>query len=372
MFQTKDFSSIAASMINYAKAIQSRITDFSVGSVARTMLEAPAVEIEELYQQMWLGLKESVPVAIYNSFDFERHPARPATGLVRVSISPAAGNTIIPAGSRFEPAGYSIPFTSPADAVIAAGQSYADVFVEAVTPGAVGNVVGGTQFTVEPAVPGFQSAEAVTTFTTGADVESDDQRKARFVSYILTLNRGTVAALQYGLSLAVVRDAQGNVMEQARHVAIIEPYKTDPNAPISLVNCYIHNGVSGATTDLIADAQKVIDGYVDSNGTRIPGWKAAGVKVTIQAAANVSINVTATVTILSGYIEADVLVAVERAMADYVASLNIGADCLVAELIAAAMQVPGVTNISMSLPSGDVAISDVQKAMVGAFTMTAA
>lgn len=48
-FQIKDFASIVASQINHARAVSDKITDFQPGSVARTIMEAPAVEIEELY-----------------------------------------------------------------------------------------------------------------------------------------------------------------------------------------------------------------------------------------------------------------------------------------------------------------------------------
>src|SRR3546814_7934576 len=85
-FQTKDFVSIVASMINWMRSTQSKITDFNIGSVARTMVEAPAAEIDELYQQFFFGLKEAIPVSVYQSFDFEPIEAVPAAGLVRISI----------------------------------------------------------------------------------------------------------------------------------------------------------------------------------------------------------------------------------------------------------------------------------------------
>ncbi len=57
MFQVKDFRSIVASMVNHVRATTTKITDFRVGGVARTLLEAPAIEIDELYQQMFNGLR---------------------------------------------------------------------------------------------------------------------------------------------------------------------------------------------------------------------------------------------------------------------------------------------------------------------------
>ena len=81
--QLKNFVSITASLINYIKAAQTTLTDFNVGAVVRTMLEACAREIEELYQQMFLGLKDAIPVAVYNAFGFSALTAQPATGIIR-------------------------------------------------------------------------------------------------------------------------------------------------------------------------------------------------------------------------------------------------------------------------------------------------
>ncbi len=53
-FQIKDFTSIVASMVNHMRGTQKKVTDFQKGSVARTLVEAAAVENEELYLQMFL------------------------------------------------------------------------------------------------------------------------------------------------------------------------------------------------------------------------------------------------------------------------------------------------------------------------------
>ena len=47
MFQIKDFTSIAAGLINVVRATTNKVTDFNRGSVIRTMLEATAAEIED-------------------------------------------------------------------------------------------------------------------------------------------------------------------------------------------------------------------------------------------------------------------------------------------------------------------------------------
>jgi uncharacterized phage protein gp47/JayE len=371
MFQLKDFTSIVASMINHARSTQNRLTDFNVGSVARTMLEAPAVEVEELYQQMWNGLKESIPVAIYNSFDFQLLAASPASGLVRVEIEARDVATLIPAQTVFRPnTAASIEFASKADQAIEPGATFVDVLVEARLPGAAGSVVAGTEFAIQPAIAVPATAVAVARFVNGSDLETEEQRKARFIAYVSTLARGTVNALRYGISTAAIRNAAGQVVERVRHQNVIEPWLEDSRMPIALVNCYVHNGVDGASAALLSEVQKVLHGYTTPDGVIVPGWKAAGVQVVVYAATSIQVSVAASVTVDGRFDAQEALLAVEAAIADYISGLQIGADVLLAEIIAAAMGVDGIVNFQPSAPTQDVAISPTQKAMTGAFTLT--
>jgi hypothetical protein len=68
-FQLKDFYSITASMVNYIRGTLSGITDFNPGSAARTLLEAPAIEMDQLYQEMFVGIREGVETGIFRSFE---------------------------------------------------------------------------------------------------------------------------------------------------------------------------------------------------------------------------------------------------------------------------------------------------------------
>lgn len=82
-FQVKKFDSIIASMVNWISSNTSKITDFNVGSVVRTILESIAMELEELYYQLMKAVEEAIEEAIYRAFNFPRNPAQRSTGLVR-------------------------------------------------------------------------------------------------------------------------------------------------------------------------------------------------------------------------------------------------------------------------------------------------
>lgn len=372
-FQLKDFPSIAASIINHARATQTSLTDFNIGSAIRTLLEAPAVEIEELYQQMWNGLEESIPVSVFNAFDFAALPAKPATGMVRVQMAPSSSAQSISGGVVFTTDGAgSVSFAVVADVAVPAGSSFFDVKVVAVQPGLSGNIRIGESLSMSPAISGFVSANSLSGFDDGADAESLLERKNRFIDYVSNLSRGTVSALKYGARTAKIYDAAGLVLEQVAGVTIIEPWLTDDQQPPGLVNLYIFNGVDGASSSLVARVSEVIDGYYDANGAPVPGWKAAGVKVNVASATLTSIAVTGVVTVDPTYAQSTVLADVGSAVAGYISALNIGDDVIQSGIVAAGMGVPGVTNFRLTVPGADVVIAANAKAIAGTFNLTVA
>lgn len=368
-FQIKDFASITASAVNWMKTTTTKVTDFNIGSVIRTLIEAVSAEIDELYQQMFIGLREAIPVSVYNSFDFAALEAQPASGLVRVTVTSGA-SVLISSGTVFSVAGKSVTYSSTTDITIAAGGTYADVPVVASSAGVVGNLVANATFTASPAPDRFVSATNQSAFVNGRDAETDDERKVRFNAFIASLNRGTNAALEYGLKTTYLTDSAGNVTERVVSAAIVEPYLTDPLQPISLVNCYIHNGAGSTSSALVTRAREVIHGYYDSNGNAVPGWKAAGVKVELYAATEQAVNVTAGLTAATGYDKPTLIASATTEISTYLKELPIGSTAIRSEIIALAMNIEGVSNFVVSAPSGDTTAASNVKLMPGTFSIT--
>jgi len=369
-FQVKSFVSIVASMLNHMRSVQDKVTDFNVGSVARTMVEAPAIEIDELYQQMFHGLKEAIPAAIYTSFSFDRIPAKPSNGLIRVTLTSSPSIRVIPAGTVFSSSLLPVKFASNADVSVSAGASFVDVYVVAQSTGAASNMLAGIAFSVTPSPAGFVSATNQTAFTNGSNIENDDQRKWRFASFIASLNHGTAAALLYGLKTVEIKNSGGMVTEYVKLASVYEPYKFDALQPIAWVRCFIHNGTTGASSPLLARAADVINGYYDDTGAPVSGWKAAGVQVDVEVAANVTVNVTATLTASPGYSSVALIASVTNAIQAYLFGLDIGVSALKAEIIAAAMGVEGVYNFVLTVPAGDTAATYSQKIIPGTISIT--
>jgi uncharacterized phage protein gp47/JayE len=370
-FQLKDWRSIVASMVNHLRAVQSRLTDFNVGSVARTLVEAPAVEIDELYQQMFFGLKESIPVAIYTSFDFARLPAAAAYGDVRLYLASAATTAVvIPAGTVVRVPGGAVGYATQTQAVIAQGQTQVSARVAADTSGVAGNASAGTITALDAPISGVSVVNDAA-FVTGRDEETDAERKIRFAQYVAALSRAPLAAIEYGARTVALYDELGGIGERVVSAKVIEPYLSNSALPLGYCNCYVWNGVDGASAALVAEAQRVIDGYVAPDGTRVMGWKAAGVVCAVAAVTVRHEPVTITVTAEADHEAADLMAPVAEVLGAYLTALEVGEKALVAEMIGRVMAVSGVYNARLAAPAGDVAPGGSGKIMPGTITVVA-
>lgn len=344
-------------MINMMQATQTKVTDFNVGSIVRTMLEACAAELDELYQQILNGLLQSIPVSVYNSFSFAALTAGPASGLVTVVIAPQTSVTIITAGTVFTAASNGNTYTASAAAAIVVGGTSAVVPVTATSAGSATNLGRGSAFTLSPAPTGFVSASNGYAFINGTDAETAGEQLIRFNGYISALARATNAAIVYGAKTSVVTDNGGNVIEQVASAVVLEPYLTNPAVtPISSIFCYIHNGVGDTSAALVAQTQAVINGYIASDGvTPVPGWKAAGVICTVAAATEQPVALAATLTAAPGFVKAALVVQAVSVCAAYLVALPIAAPALFALLETLVMSIPGVANFVITTPTADTA-----------------
>src|SRR5215831_18979847 len=58
------------------------LTDLNTGGVARTIIEAMAIQLEALDSKMFFGLQRGIPVELYTAFNFPERAAIKATGTV--------------------------------------------------------------------------------------------------------------------------------------------------------------------------------------------------------------------------------------------------------------------------------------------------
>lgn len=276
---------------------------------------------------------------------------------------------VIQAGTVFSIQGTGINYVSSDDAVIVVGGTQAIIPVSAQIPGIGVAVPALTAFSVT--IPRLVSAVANSNFIQGEEIEDEAFRKLRFVEFIQNLARSTVAALEYALLTVSLRDSAGGITESVKFALVVEPFMTDINAPKGVIQCYIHNGTgTAASTGLIDACYQTLNGYTDTEGNKIIGWKAAGVQVVINSTSDVLVDVTATITSSVSAAHASVLTAVSAALDNYINQIPIGGEVLKAELVAAGMSVAGVVNFVMSAPASDVDLTAYQKAIPGTYALS--
>lgn len=372
-FQIKNFNSIMAGMINHVRGVQKAVTDFNIGSIMRTLLEAPGVEIDEAYQQFFNGLVEAIPVATYQSFNFDALPAVQTSGPVALTIGASSQNLTIAAGTVFTPtSGSTFTFTNAADVTILAGATSTPITIVATEAGAGGNLAANTGFTLSPLPAGFVSCVNPAIFNNGSDAETDPERKQRFNAYIQTLQRATNAGIEYGAETVALYDVNGVQTEKVQTALVIEPYILDNTQPISLINLYVHNGVGSTSGALVTQVDKVIRGYVDALGNKVPGYKAAGVKMVVAAATEQAVAITGAITLEPGADGPTVIAAATLAMQQYLLALPINTSSLYKDRVILIGNLTGVANVVFSVGTADVACAAQNNKLVpGAISFTA-
>lgn len=339
MFQLKNFVSIAASMLNYVRSTTGKVTDLQPGSVTRTILEAPATEIEELYVQMFNGIKEAIPVAVYNSIDFPKLPPQYASGRVTViALQRLTADLAIPAGTRFLTRDGRI-YQSVVDMnwpaqISNKDVSQFDVPVVSQVAGVAQNAAAG-EITSSPFFPPDRFSFSSTAMANGTDTEADDSRDKRFADYISSLSRGTKTAMLYGARTASIKDEAGNIIEGVSRVSMTEG--------LGNVTIHIWGSNGEPSTVLINQVIAIENGGRDAQGVVTPGFAAAGIQCQVATMFARAIDCDITVTLATGYVLDDTMKAgIKNALHARLYQLFPGDIVTVEELRVAVLIVPGV------------------------------
>ncbi len=468
-FRRRVFAEILQDMIDHVQ-LNTPLSDFRIGSVIRTLLEAAALEDDEAYFQMAQLLRDfsftsATGVELDRrlaDFDLVREPAAPALGEVIVTAprpvlrdTPLAAPISVYADATPERA--RVDFVTTAGGLIPAGRTAsAPIPVVATAPGSFTNVpAGAIQFLRSP-IAGLEGATCSNTIASfaGRDNESDDDLRARARRHIRALPRGTVAALEGKVIGVKAWSATGELLGQVssallreerpgestlfildatnlfaqrtetllqpevllaaatagqRHVrlhhvpvvrATLRLEIRTPGVPAALAlaandpafasvaelddttgvltfgalpadHAYrdprtgaIAAGLrAGATvlatyahyTGLLAEVQRVVNGD-EQDRIRYPGWKAAGTRVRVRFPFVRQIDVRLALTPKEGFARTDLASPVTAAVEAYINGLGLGAEVVLARIVALAMDVPGVFDATALLPTGNVVI----------------
>jgi len=342
-FQLRNFASIAAAMMNHAKATQDKVTDFEIGSVARTLIEAPAIEVEELYQKVFAGILDAIPTSIYKAFDFELVGKAAARGTVQVQFAgPIAEPFIIPAGTVFITTAGALKYTSAQAVGVALGATSVGVIVSCTVEGKAGNIGANAIVATEGYTLPIGATLANLPFTSGTDGQTEAERKARFAEFIVSLSRGTDSAVRYAVRQARITSESGVLIEYVTRIGIVE-------VP-GLATVYVYGSSGAPSAELLATAQRIVDGYVDPiTGATTPGYVALGVEVRVERMVERVIPVGLQVELLPGFAgSTSTRNAITELLDSLFESIESGSILYVDQIVNAALTVTGVRRAAAS------------------------
>lgn len=347
-FERKSMEQLTQDMVDWTRGVTTKLSDFRVGSKIRTIYEATALITEELYDKVYQNTKILIEEAVYSVMGFSKLPAINATGLVTFGrATPADTNYLIPAGTliRTKTTATTAPieFRTTIDALLPIGGTSVDVLVACQLAGTIGNVQSAsiTEFTTKPS--GVETVTNASAIINGLEEETKDQQRARFQKFIGALARGHLFAVEYGATTASVLDSGGNVTERVVTAKAFE----DTVTKVGQVDVYIWNGVSAASASLLSEVTKVINGYYDTAGAPVYGYKSAGIKLNVFTATPSSVALRLTVTAATGLTVNDLKPTLEQEIDAYFGSLQLGQNLIYSEMFARLKNINGVADIKV-------------------------
>lgn len=185
----------------------SPVTDATVGSVVRTLVEALSKELAVVYQQLNRAYDSAyVDTAEGSSLDrvvallgLQRYKAGRPVGTVRFSRrSGAVGTISIPPGTPVTDAADKIRYETTEAHTMLAGETTAEVRVRGAsddTPVVAEQALA----VVQRAIAGIDTVTNVAPTATAAQDETDEELRVRARSALTASNKGTIGALTNGL-----------------------------------------------------------------------------------------------------------------------------------------------------------------------------
>lgn len=189
--------------------------------------------------------------------------------------------------------------------------------VECLQAGTVGNTSENTITYLINNVYGISSGSNPLALTSGKNLETEQEWRIRFSKTIKQLSRGTKDSLEEGAKQASIIDANGNITQQITKALAYAESSTS-------IKLYVHNGsTTAASSDLLSICQNIINGYYE-NGIIYPGYKPAGIPVTVYPCSFSTLGLNIYVTLSSGYTIAMLKTSIYNNTVNYIESIDIG------------------------------------------------
>jgi hypothetical protein len=230
----KNASEILKNAITYVTHTTKKITDFSVGSVVRTLLESVSLQLEELYFKMYDAISYAIENSIFNAFGFSIIPEEYASGDVTLEFKNVLTSEInFPAGLTFctsSSIGAVKYYRLAKDVIAPIGSSKIILPVICTVAGVTGNTTENSINIMVTANTLVSKVYNELPFTNGRAAETKAERKARFKKFISNLVRGTAGSIEYAAS--TVSGITGVYVDDS-NIGLVKVYCHDTNGDLS-------------------------------------------------------------------------------------------------------------------------------------------
>lgn len=371
---TQTFTQIIRNAAAAVQGAAKALVDFTVGSIIRAIMEANAAVVMWL-QALVLQVAALTRAATSNKSDldswladygFTRLPAAYATGQATFSRFTPTQQAVVPVGAQVQTSdgtqqyAVTLDTTNPAYSaglngyVIVGGNSSVTVTVTAVNAGSQGNATAGAINTLSQAITYVDAVTNASPFTTGANAETDAAARARFVAWLSSLSKATLAAIQYAIQ------SLGNVVSYT--VTANQAY----NGATQMGYFYVvaDDGSGSPPSDFLNAVYSAVNAV-----------RAFTVAIAVFSPSIVTATVGMTLTTAAGQNHTAIVSTVELALQNYINGLGIGNALSYARLsqvaydAAPAGAITTITNILLNGGTADVAATNQQVVRAGSINV---
>ncbi|QEL14796.1 baseplate J/gp47 family protein [Limnoglobus roseus] len=367
---TNTFNQIVSNIATAIQASASAALNFTAGSVLRAISEAVA-GVALWLQAIILQVLTLTRAATSSGtdldtwcadFGFFRLSALNSTGQVTFSRFTATAQAVVPINAPVQTTDGTQKFFVTIDTtnsaysaglggyVLPANTTSVNVPVQAVTPGAAGNVHASTVTVITTAIPNVDTVTNTAAFLNGLDAESDAAFRWRFVLFLASLSKATKAAIASAVA-GVQQGLNSTITENEDYSGAVD---------MGYFYVVVDDGTGFASSTLLASVNAAIEavrGFTISFGVFAPSLLTANVGMAITSA--------------PGYDHATVVGNVGLALTNFLNSLKLGVSVPYTQIASVAYGVAGVQNVTgVTINSGTTDLSADQKHRVIAGIMT--
>lgn len=363
IYTVKTFDQIYQGMKQYLIGKSSNLTNFNDGGRTNSIIESVSLVNSETQEDFFQALKKSIPVSVYNGWEFSKKPGNKAIGKIVFSRSTVAieeylisiGTTILLNGIKY--------ITTETGSIAIGNQNSLQILSESEIVGKTANISvnaidtlsGFGSFINQPT--GIESAINSVAFSGGTDEETNNERASRFRNFVTSLAKSPKSGI-----LSAVQSIDG-----IKSVTVLDNFPSD-----GWVTIYADDGTGNLSSEKQLEIENIING-IESDFENFPGYKAAGIYIQVLAPDIFSIDVNTTVTVLnsSSLTSSEVESLTITAIQNYTNSLKLGNDWIKSEVVTGIQNSdPEIYDAVITLPASNISISDSQLAKTSVITIT--